>query len=594
MPPIGGSFLLIPEDSMATKRTSAVSASSHDFLRQLGTDKVSHSGRSLYEHLCGVHAILRAWERSDDVCNAGLFHSIYSTEKFHHATLTMSERPRLRAAIGEHAEYLVYLFARLPRTALFEAADRWSQLSAALHVEVPCDPDNTILVRLSGEDLADLVLLHVANRLEQASKPATGIGFWLSRASALAANLRIFSRVVPPALAELGTITTDDEKRLHSLYLQGVALLEANDPSGAIPHLHSACRDYGFVGEPYLMLAAAHRFLGDLHAAGQFASTGRAILERWGAPWHKRLSMDDWRRLADQLTAEAPIEEIRNVLSGMSRAHDRAQELAEDSARMHSNATDLSIPLAEAGAARFFSYLKAVQIHRSKGAVKWYPGLSRRAWYDPQQFAVARKLESHFAEIKAEAQNVQPAYYYEEAENIGRTGSWQVCMFYEQGRRNDLVCEQCPKTAAILDVDSSIRRTAGLIYLSKMAQHTHIAAHQAGSNVRIRCHLALQIPRGDCAIRVGDQVHRWEEGKCIVFDDTFEHEVWNRTDEERLILLVDLWHPDLTELERDALDVINWLSMSKATNMVGTWRRNDGQRDREGSFGAKQPEDLFD
>jgi aspartyl/asparaginyl beta-hydroxylase (cupin superfamily) len=93
---------------------------------------------------------------------------------------------------------------------------------------------------------------------------------------------------------------------------------------------------------------------------------------------------------------------------------------------------------------------------------------------------------------------------------------------------------------------------------------------------------------------VGDQVHHWEEGKCIVFDDTFEHEVWNRTDEERLVLLIDLWHPDLTQLERDALDTINWLSTAIASGMVGTWQRNDSQRGREGKFGVKQPEDLFD
>ena len=76
-----------------------------------------------------------------------------------------------------------------------------------------------------------------------------------------------------------------------------------------------------------------------------------------------------------------------------------------------------------------------------------------------------------------------------------------------------------------------------MIYLSKVGPHTHVAPHRAGSNIRLRCHLALSIPEGDCAIRVGDDVHRWKEGKCIVFDDTLEHEIWNRTDEERLVLL---------------------------------------------------------
>lgn len=45
-----------------------------------------------------------------------------------------------------------------------------------------------------------------------------------------------------------------------------------------------------------------------------------------------------------------------------------------------------------------------------------------------------------------------------------------------------------------------------------------------------------------CGIRIGDQVRAWEEGKCLVFDDAYEHEVWNRTEEERVLLLVDFWH----------------------------------------------------
>jgi aspartate beta-hydroxylase len=167
-------------------------------------------------------------------------------------------------------------------------------------------------------------------------------------------------------------------------------------------------------------------------------------------------------------------------------------------------------------------------------------------------------------------------------------------MLYEQGRRNDSVCRQCPVTTAVLDGHDSVRRTAGLIYFSKMAPNTHIVAHRAGSNIRLRCHLALKIPQGDCAIRVGNEEQSWEEGKCIVFDDTFEHEVWNRTNEERLVLLVDLWHPDLTSIEREALDGINWLSMYKANRIMGTWQRNDDQRAREGKQVTKLTEDLFE
>jgi len=562
-----------------------------DFLIQLGADGISHSGRSLYQHLCGVEAVLRAWEQPEDMRNAGMFHSIYSTERFHHATLPINERPQLQAVIGEQAERLVYLFAVLPRSAVFEAANSRPPLASDDYAELPCHRDSAIVVRVSGTEISRLALLHMANRLEQASKPATGIGFWLSNMSDHVRSLRAAGQALPEVLAGLGRITLDDERRLHSLYLQGVALLQGDDPRGALTFLDGACRDCGFVGEPYLMLAVAYRLLGELQPAQQAARKGRALLEGWGSPWHKRLSMDNWCALAD-LIGGAPIKDIWNILGGIFPSHEPAQAVAVVGAGTESNGSDLTIAPQD-GALRFFSYLDGVRSQRSKRAVNWYPGLGRKSWYDPEQFPVASELEARFAEIKAEALAVKPAHYYEEAEQIGRTGSWQVCMFYEMGRRNDAVCEQCPTTAAILDRHDSVRRSAGLIYLSKMAAHTHVAPHQASSNIRLRCHLGLSIPHGHCAIRVGSEVHRWREGKCIVFDDTFEHEVWNRTNEERLVLLVDLWHPDLTSLERGAMDAINWLSLYRASRISGTWQRNDWQRAREGKLGVMQPEDMF-
>jgi aspartate beta-hydroxylase len=536
----------------------------------------------LYEHLCGVASVLRAWKQPETVCVAGMFHSIYSTDKFQHATLSISERPRLQSAIGLEPERLVYLFASLAHYAVFGAAASWSRLFPAAFAEIPCRWDSSLVVRVSRAEMADLLLMHMANRIEQALTPATGIGFWLARMSDLTENLRALSDSVPEALANLAAVPQDDERRLHSLYLQGVALLGSDDPSRGLGYLESACRDCGFVGEPYLMLATGYRLLGNALAAQEAAARGRLLLEGWGTPWHKHLSMERWLALADLILEDAPVAEVRSFLRELSLAHDKAQAAATGRLAVAARSDGADARGLESGASRLLSYLRSVQSQRSEIACNWYPELNRKAWHDAAQFPVIRELESRFAEIRAEALKVEPAHYYEEAENIGRTGSWQVCMFYEHGRRNDFVCRQCPTIASVLDSHASIRRGAGLIYLSKMSARTHVTAHQAHSNLRVRCHLAINIPPGDCAIRVGDEIRRWREGKCIVFDDTFEHEVWNRTDQERLLLLVDLWHPDLTELEREALEAINWLSINKANKMIGAWQRNDNQRDREG------------
>jgi aspartate beta-hydroxylase len=95
----------------------------------------------------------------------------------------------------------------------------------------------------------------------------------------------------------------------------------------------------------------------------------------------------------------------------------------------------------------------------------------------------------------------------------------------------------------------------GSVKFSVAAPRTHIEPHCAPNNLRIRCHLGMIVPEG-CEIRVRDQTRSWEEGKCLILDDSFDHEVWNRSDRTRVILLVDFWHQDLTELE---IQVINEL-----------------------------------
>ncbi len=384
-------------------------------------------------------------------------------------------------------------------------------------------------------------------------------------------------------LGWLQRITFDGERRLNSLYLQGMSCLEQGDPGSAIPALERACEEFGVVGEPFVMLALAQRWMEEPDAARKTAAKGRELLCDWGTPWHKRFSMDEWCRLANVLEEGGTTQEITKALRGLFGVHDQGRKDACLEPR------DFSLGTSEQAAVyRFFSYLKTINKERSKSAVKWYPGLRRKPWYDPRDFSVARRLEQAYAEIRSEAERVAPSSYYEEAEEIGRVGNWQVCMFYEQRRRDDYICGQCPTIASILDSDPCVRRSSGLIYLSKMASRTHIAPHQAGTNMRLRCHLAISIPTGDCAIRVGDRVRQWDEGKCMVFDDTFEHEVWNRTDQERLVLLIDLWHPDLSDFEREALETVNWLGLWQADSLLATWERNERQRETEGKRALAQ------
>jgi aspartate beta-hydroxylase len=87
----------------------------------------------------------------------------------------------------------------------------------------------------------------------------------------------------------------------------------------------------------------------------------------------------------------------------------------------------------------------------------------------------------------------------------------------------------------------------GAVKVSRLTPGTTIKPHCAAVNDRIRVHLALAVPDGDIGIRVAGEGRRWEEGQLLVFDDSFEHSVWHRgsTEEDRIVLIVDLRHPDL-------------------------------------------------
>ena len=84
------------------------------------------------------------------------------------------------------------------------------------------------------------------------------------------------------------------------------------------------------------------------------------------------------------------------------------------------------------------------------------------------------------------------------------------------------------------------------------AGQSHLRPHCSVDNLRVRCHLALGVPFG-CCIRVAQETRNWEDGSALLFEDSFEHEVWNRSDQRRGILILDFWHPDLTPPEIEAL-----------------------------------------
>jgi beta-hydroxylase len=142
------------------------------------------------------------------------------------------------------------------------------------------------------------------------------------------------------------------------------------------------------------------------------------------------------------------------------------------------------------------------------------------------------KLREHIPNI----QDISP-----DQANIATASNWKTFFLYGFGTPLERNCVQAPVTAEILSRVPGIQTA----FYSILAPGYHIPAHTGITKAVLRVHLGLIIPkeREKCRIRVGDQIRAWEEGKAFVLDDTYEHEVWNDTDEERVILLFDFDRP---------------------------------------------------
>ena len=101
----------------------------------------------------------------------------------------------------------------------------------------------------------------------------------------------------------------------------------------------------------------------------------------------------------------------------------------------------------------------------------------------------------------------------------------------------------------------SIAGRSPMALFSLLKPGTHIQPHHGLINTRLICHIPLIAP-ADCALRVGAETRAWREGEALIFDDSIEHEAWNRSNRTRVILLFEIWRPELSIEERASLTAL--------------------------------------
>ncbi|WP_019503692.1 aspartyl/asparaginyl beta-hydroxylase domain-containing protein [Pleurocapsa sp. PCC 7319] len=187
----------------------------------------------------------------------------------------------------------------------------------------------------------------------------------------------------------------------------------------------------------------------------------------------------------------------------------------------------------------------------------YIPGLAAQPWYEPQNFAWVQQLEEKYQLIQQELLDScladknrfipyqEPKDFFPDSIGNYDGDDWQTFPFSLYGKKFQENCDLCPVTTKILQ---SIPRITGMVHFSALTKRSHIPPHCGPFNFILRCQLPLIVP-ANCELCVAHKSRKLVEGKLLIFDDSFVHEAWNNSDFTRIILLFDLYHPDLTDAE---------------------------------------------
>ncbi|WP_315764356.1 aspartyl/asparaginyl beta-hydroxylase domain-containing protein [Sphingomonas sp. Y38-1Y] len=209
------------------------------------------------------------------------------------------------------------------------------------------------------------------------------------------------------------------------------------------------------------------------------------------------------------------------------------------------------------------------ELHVQQPSMFYYPGLAQRAFFERAEFDWAPRVEAATAAIRDELMALladgepfapyvastpdQPA----PANHLLDDPAWGAVHLFEGGQPHPVHADQCPATMAALTQapQPAIGTRSPMALFSRLRPGTHIRPHHGVFNTRLICHLPLIVPPG-CGIRVGADTREWREGELLIFDDSFEHEAWNRGTSDRVVLLFEVWRPDIGEDERAAITAL--------------------------------------
>lgn len=276
-----------------------------------------------------------------------------------------------------------------------------------------------------------------------------------------------------------------------------------------------------------------------------------------------------WYELVSRVASEAGTlpndlaERVRRAMAARDAAANRFQNhlyaqlrLAEvDPARVHARFTE---------ALEILSGVKAPYYQEPTSF--FYPRLPHIQFYEREAFPWLEEMEAAVPAMRAEIEAVlaedrgltpyieRPENRPMEAHSLLDDARWSAFHLWRDGALVEDNARRCPRTIEALASAPipRIRNRSPMAMFSILRPGTHIPPHHGMLNTRLICHIPLIVPP-KCRLRVGNETRTVEEGRALIFDDSIEHEAWNDSDQSRAILLFEIWRPELSLDERDAL-----------------------------------------
>lgn len=367
------------------------------------------------------------------------------------------------------------------------------------------------------------------------------------------------------------------EQHRIQIYEQAADLLKAGDAVGARDLLVARQAERGISDQRGAwLLAQAYRRLDDvqgeisaIHIILAEAPRDLAALLAMGEAFAR--SKDDraaasWFHLAlAQAEVTPPQPRLIPLLQQAHAYCAKAQQRFTD----HLMAEIVSVDVAGQGSPALTQAIKlltgASQIYLQQPTMFYYPGLPQRCFYERSEFSWVAEVEAASAALRDEFQALAAnegafAPYVERSHSRPAPNnpllddeSWGAAYLWRGGNITELGL-QAPATMAALNATDMpvITGRSPMALYSRLRPGTHIAPHHGLLNTRLICHLPLVAPDG-CALRVGHETRAWQFGEMLIFDDSIEHEAWNRGQSDRTVLLFEVWRPEIPLADRRIL-----------------------------------------